>query len=298
MGLAAVRRSCQLPQGRSGRRQDAFILQTGHHIRLVRVGKVVQAAWIEKGGARGENHSAAGHLSGLLDVFRYDGAGRAHADQPLDIRAFGHIDGKCMGRCLGIAHARGRPMIQARCKSDAFGKLFETIAACRALVQVDVPGGAGQGNGEVAGVSLNAGDLCHGHQLDVQLPAAFGQVRRQCTQIAVVGRKRAVELGHEPADGKCPVYQNHVPSGFRQIQGRSYPTETAADHQYFVVGLKSVDVLHIYLYPVSVWEINEIGSPFDRFQANGRLKPGHVQNRRQTVFPSQCLDQNALCQVF
>ena len=122
-------------------------------------------------------------------------------------------------------------MIQSRREADPLGKLFMTIPAGRALVQIDMAGGGFQGDGEVAGLALDAGNPGHRFQFDVTLTPAFGEVRRQGAQVTVVGRKGAIELGHQAADGGGFVHQKDIPLGFGQVQGRSDAAEPGTDNQ-------------------------------------------------------------------
>jgi hypothetical protein len=65
----------------------------------------------------------------------------------------------------------------------------------------------------------------------VQLPSAFRKVRRKGAQVAVVGGKSPVQLGHQASDGRRLVDEDDIPARFGKIQGRLDAPDAAPDDE-------------------------------------------------------------------
>ena len=128
-------------------------------------------------------------------------------------------------------------MIQPRSEADALRKLFVTLTAGRAFVQIDIAGGRLQRDGEIPLLTLNTFHRGQGQQFDMLFPAALRQFRRERAQIAVIGREGPVQLGHQSTDGIGLIDQDDILFRLRQIQGRPYSSKTAADNKYLVMTL-------------------------------------------------------------
>jgi hypothetical protein len=137
-------------------------------------------------------------------------------------------------------------MVQTRCEAHELREFSETLAARRALLEINVSGRRREGSFESACFPFKVCQLRRGHELDVQLTTAFREMGRQGAKIAVVGGKGTVELSHETAYGEGLVYQDNVPACFRQIQSSPDAAHAPADYEHLIAGVGS---FHLHLHP-------------------------------------------------
>ncbi len=234
LGPFAIRRPHQLALGRPGRGENPLIFQAGDHVGVDAIAVGVQNLRIEHVRAGRQNHGPDLHLLHFFGVIRQNGAGGADVGQGLKVGGRVFYDGIGIRGPLGIAHAGGGPMVETGGEAHRVGKLAVTLTAPRAFPQIDVPGLRRQLCCETACLPGKTGQLRHGHELDVQLTPAFRQMGRQGAEIAIIGGKGTVELGHETADGEALVDQHHVPARFRQVQGGPDAAHTPTDHKHLI----------------------------------------------------------------
>jgi hypothetical protein len=80
--------------------------------------------------------------------------------------------------------------------------VFNTGTATGAQIHFDAAGAFSDFNLEIAGVPLDAFKVRIGDQFNVQMPADLDQYRGDNSHRAVIGGKRLVQLGHDPANGR------------------------------------------------------------------------------------------------
>jgi hypothetical protein len=80
--------------------------------------------------------------------------------------------------------------------------VLDTGAAPGAEIHFDAAGTLFDFDLEVAGTPLDAFKIRVSDQLDVQMPADLDQYGRDDSHRAVIGGKRLVQLGHDPANGR------------------------------------------------------------------------------------------------
>jgi hypothetical protein len=80
--------------------------------------------------------------------------------------------------------------------------VFHTGSAPGAQIHFDAAGTFFNFDLEVAGVALDAFKIRIGDQFDVQMPADLDQYGRNNSHRTVIGGKRFVQLGHNPANGR------------------------------------------------------------------------------------------------
>ena len=91
-GHFAVRGPHQLAQGGAGGRQDALVLEAGHHIRLLRIPEIVQPTGVEQGGPGRQDNRPEDGLHGLFRILRQNRPGRTGLNQGVDVGACVHVD--------------------------------------------------------------------------------------------------------------------------------------------------------------------------------------------------------------
>ena len=101
-------------------------------------------------------------------------------------------------------------MVKARVEVDAFRKMLEAFAAAGTFFKVDVSRFGLESNGKIAFSPFDAFYACQFQQFDMVLPVGFREVRRDGTEIAVIGRKSPVQLGHQSADGGGVIDENDI----------------------------------------------------------------------------------------
>jgi hypothetical protein len=136
-------------------------------------------------------------------------------------------------------------MIQARREPNALGAFLEAVPAGRAFRKVNESRRGGQGNLERPGLAFCFHQLSHREKLNVQLSSAFREVRGKSAQVAVVRRECAVQLGHQAADGRSLVYEDHIPAGFSKIQ-RSFNSSHTGPDDKGSVAFYPIMIFHIY----------------------------------------------------
>jgi hypothetical protein len=78
--------------------------------------------------------------------------------------------------------------------------VFDAGATAGTQVHVDAAGALFDFYLEIAGLALDAFKICIGDQFDVQMPADLDQYRGNDSHRAIIGGKRLVQLGHDPAN--------------------------------------------------------------------------------------------------
>jgi hypothetical protein len=79
--------------------------------------------------------------------------------------------------------------------------VFHTSAATRTQIHFDAAGAFSYLDFKIARNAINRLQISISNQFNIQMPADLDQYRGDNSHGAVVGRKRLVELRHDPANG-------------------------------------------------------------------------------------------------
>jgi hypothetical protein len=132
-----------------------------------------------------------------------------------------------LGNGIGPRHGLGISLIDCLPGGEALivrirgldGADLGAFAAASTLGHVDIARVLNDPGLEVPFLTLQFPEFCCCQEFDVQVPADLDQFGRDDSHGTVIGGKRLVQLGHEPADGRIPFHQIHIESRIRQIQG-------------------------------------------------------------------------------
>jgi hypothetical protein len=109
--------------------------------------------------------------------------------------------------------------------------VFNANAATGAQLHVDAPSPFPYLYLKISGASLYRLKIRVSDELDIQVPADLDQFGRDNSHGAVIGGKRLVQLGHDPADGRGFFKKIDVISGIRQIKGRLHPCDASTHNE-------------------------------------------------------------------
>ena len=171
--------------------------------------------------ARGDE----GHIALDADV---GGTGRLAGGGPE------FVDGEAAGNGLGEMAVGGLALVQVlvEIRLDGHGAGIGAVAAARALVQIDKPGGPGQLDLESARLALHGLHRAAGHDLHVGMTPHFHKLRGEDAGRAVIGGKSLVELGHDAADADPVLHEVHFHTGICEVQGRLNTGDARPDDHY------------------------------------------------------------------
>ncbi len=68
------------------------------------------------------------------------------------------------------------------------------------------------------------------------LPATFREIGGKCAEVAVIGGKGSVKLGHQAADVVGFVHQDDIPLSFCQVQRRADTAKASANDKHLTAG--------------------------------------------------------------
>jgi len=136
-------------------------------------------------------------------------------------------------------------MIQTRREPNALGAFLEAVPAGRTFRKVNESRRGCQDDFERPGLAFCLYQLSQREKLNVQLSSAFREVRGKSAQVAVVGGEGPVQLGHQAADGRSPVYEDNIPAGFSKIQRSFNSSHTGPDDEGPVASYLMM-IFHIY----------------------------------------------------
>jgi hypothetical protein len=109
--------------------------------------------------------------------------------------------------------------------------VFNTNATPGAQIHVDAPGPFPNLHFEIPRGSLHRLKIRIGDEFDIQMPADLDQFRRDNSHGTVVGGKRLIQLGHNPADGRGFLEEIDVIPGIREIKGGLHSGDSSAHDQ-------------------------------------------------------------------
>ncbi len=143
------------------------------------------------------------------------------------------VDGVPAGDGLGEMPEGGLPVVEVLVEigGDRDGADGGAVAASRALGEIDVPGRFCELDGEAAGLAFDGFHRPAGQDLHVGVPADLDELGREDAGRAVVGGKRLVELGHDPADADPVLDHVDLHPGIRKVQG-GLDTGDAGTHHH------------------------------------------------------------------
>jgi len=143
------------------------------------------------------------------------------------------VDGVPAGDGLGEMPEGGLPVVEVLVEigGDRDGADACAVAASRALGEIDVPGRFCELDGEPAGLAFDGFHRPAGQDLHVGVPADLDELGGEDAGRTVVGGKRLVELGHDPADADPVLDHVDLHPGIRKVQG-GLDTGDAGPHHH------------------------------------------------------------------
>jgi len=144
------------------------------------------------------------------------------------------VDGEPAGDGLGEMPVGGLSVAQVLVEIglDRDGTDGGTVAAARALGEIDEPGRLRELDGEAARLALDGLHRPAGQDLHVGMPADLDEFRGENAGRTVVGGERLVELGHDPANADPVFYHVDLHPGIGEVQGGLDPGDPGSHHHH------------------------------------------------------------------
>ena len=112
--------------------------------------------------------------------------------------------------------AASKPLVKE--VGDFYRAYLFALTTGRALFQINVARVFQDLNAEIACLTVQLQDFCHGQKVDVEVSSALDQFGRDDTHGAIIRRERLVQLGHNPTNGRVLLHQIDEVAGVSQVQ--------------------------------------------------------------------------------